>query len=73
MGVWYNGNTTDFDSVDGGSTPPAPAKVNLSGNRATYERVRGLSPSSVFYWNVNKDVLADRLIANIFKGVINWI
>ena len=49
MGVWYNGNTTDFDSVDGGSTPPAPAKVNLSGNRATYERVRGLSPSSVFY------------------------
>ena len=49
MGVWYNGNTTDFDSVDGGSTPPTPAKVNLSGNRATYERVRGLSPSSVFY------------------------
>lgn len=47
MGVWSNGKTTDFDSVNGGSTPPTPAKslvrptyviadVKLGKRRVTY-------------------------------------
>lgn len=70
MGTWCNGNTTDFDSVVGGSNPPVPVGDNAFGRCETVrpplkdvnrENTRGLLDSAVGSLPLDKSYITPQL------------